>query len=290
MPEVALPAAAALAAGVAVLLWLPPRGWLLVLRLGPALVPGDAASAGSGRAAAVVTAVLRRVRRVGGRAWPVLVAGIAAPWVVTSPVSALLVATVAGVTASGWSLLVRVRAARAAAALSAGVALAVEVLAAELRTGVLPAGALRNVAADLPLLASAAEVSERGGDVPAALDLAAAVPGGGDVAHLAAAWRVAERSGAPVAAVLDHVVEALRSEQDLAREVRAECASARATARVLAVLPLLGLGLGSGLGGDPVHVLTGTLPGVVCLAAGCALAMTGLWWVDRITAQAERAR
>jgi tight adherence protein B len=91
-----------------------------------------------------------------------------------------------------------------------------------------------------------------------------------------------------VAAVLDHVVQSVRADQELAREVRTECASARATARLLAVLPLLGLGLGSGLGGDPVQVLTRTLPGAVCLAAGTALALAGLAWVDAITARAVR--
>ncbi len=156
-----------------------------------------------------------------------------------------------------------------------------------LRAGVLPVEALRNAGDDLPELRRVADAARRGGDVAAALDIVARRPGADDLVQVAAAWRVAERSGAPVADVLDRVVDAVRSERDLGREVRAEVASSRATARLLAVLPVLGLGLGSGLGGDPVHVLTATLPGATCLAAGCALALLGLAWVERIVATAE---
>ena len=49
-----------------------------------------------------------------------------------------------------------------------------------------------------------------------------------------------------------------------------------------------GLPLGSGMGGDPVGLLTGTWIGVTCLAAGCALACLGITWVERIAAAAER--
>ncbi|WP_311209581.1 MULTISPECIES: type II secretion system protein [unclassified Aeromicrobium] len=272
--------------GFAVLLWLPPPTWLVALRLGPATSPPHQ---GEGPPSAAARPLLLRV--VAWRRWrswvPVALAAAAAPWFVTSPVSALLLATVAAVAVVASSFVERHRAARAASELTVRVAATVELLAAELRTGVLPPVALRGACDDLPDLRPVAEVAARGGDVPAALDGVSRLPGAGDLADVAAAWRVAERAGAPVADVLDHVVEALRADHDLAREVRAECSSARATARLLAVLPLLGLGLGSGLGGDPVHVLTGTLPGVVCLAAGCALAATGLAWVERITTRAE---
>ena len=52
----------------------------------------------------------------------------------------------------------------------------------------------------------------------------------------------------------------------------------------VAVLPLLGLGLGAGMGADPVHVLTGTVVGSLCLAGGVGLAGAGVVWVDRIVA------
>ena len=61
--------------------------------------------------------------------------------------------------------------------------------------------------------------------------------------------------------------------------VAAELAAAYATARMLAVLPLGVLLLGSGIGGDPVGFLTGSIPGLVCLALGLALSFAGLQWL-----------
>lgn len=279
--DLVLAVAAATSAAGAVVLWRLPSRWLLALRLGPpagaAVAPGRLQPLDALRAAS---------RRWSGRL-PVVVAVVGAPWLVTSPVSALLLATSAGVAVSAVRHVGRARDARAASELAGRVAGTLELLAAELRTGVLPAVALRGACDDLPELRQVSEVAARGGDVAAAIEVLARRPGAGALAHLAAAWRVAERAGAPVASVLEHVVEAVRADHDLAREVRAECASARATARLLAALPVLGLGLGSGMGGDPVHVLTGTLPGVLCLASGCALAAAGLAWVERIVRRAE---
>jgi tight adherence protein B len=272
--------AVALTVGATLLLRLPAR-WLLGWRL-----PAGAPVAPARRLLALAGGVAARARSGWG---PVVVGLVAAPWLVSSPVSALLLATAAGAGAFGLSRLARARTARAAADLAGRLVGALELLAAELRSGVLPAAALAGAAADVPELRPAADVAGRGGDVAAALRSLAGRPGAADLAAVAAAWQVAERSGAPVAAVLEQVVEAVRSDQELAREVRTECASAQATARLLAVLPLLGLGLGSGLGGDPVRVLTSTLPGAVCLAAGTALALAGLAWVDAITARAARA-
>lgn len=277
-----LPLGSAVATAAAVLLWRPPARWLLAMRLRDAARPSTMTPGSA-------LALMRRWAARWSGGLPVLIGLVGAPWLVASPVSALLLATVVGVSAFGLRQVARERAAREAAATSARVAAALELLAAELRTGVLPAVALRGACDDLPALRPVAEVSARGGDVPAALDLAAALPGAADLGHLSAAWRVAEQVGAPVASVLEHVVESVRADHDLAREVRAECSSARATARLLAVLPLLGLGLGSGMGGDPVHVLTATLPGVLCLAAGSALAVVGLVWVERIVSRAGAA-
>ncbi len=279
-----LPLLSAGCAAGAVLLWWPPARWVLSARLGPgAVVDGDAVrrlAAGAGR----------RLRSGWGGWFPVVLAGGVAPWVATSPVPAVLLATAAGCALAGWRLAAQARGRRVAAELGARVAATLGLLAAELRAGVLPVEALQNAADDLPELRHAADAARRGGDVAAALDVVARRPGADDLAEAAAAWRVAERSGAPVADVLDRVVDAVRSDRDLGREVRAEVASSRATARLLAVLPVLGLGLGSGLGGDPVHVLTATLPGAICLAAGCALALLGLAWVERIVASAEARR
>jgi tight adherence protein B len=51
----------------------------------------------------------------------------------------------------------------------------------------------------------------------------------------------------------------------------------------MAVLPFGVLLLGAGVGGDPVGFLTGTTPGLGCLAAGLGLACAGLVWLQVIT-------
>jgi hypothetical protein len=39
-----------------------------------------------------------------------------------------------------------------------------------------------------------------------------------------------------------------------------------------------------GVGGDPVAVLLSSTLGNVCLALGSALALLGVWWVERLAA------
>jgi tight adherence protein B len=104
---------------------------------------------------------------------------------------------------------------------------------------------------------------------------------------VAAGWEVASRSGAGLADVLDRLSGVLRTDEDVRREVAANLASPRATATMLAVLPVFGIGLGTAIGADPAGVLLGTMLGACCLAAGCLLAVAGLFWVERIVDRAE---
>ncbi|MEG9224993.1 type II secretion system F family protein [Aeromicrobium sp. Sec7.5] len=164
----------------------------------------------------------------------------------------------------------------------------VDALAAEMRAGVLPHRALATVAVDHPLLAPAAQVAELGGDTADALRVAADVPGRSGLDALAGAWHVSEACGAPLAEVLDRVARGLRFETELADDVRSTVEPARATGRLLAALPLLGLFLGAGLGADPVEVITSTLPGAASVAAGTALACAGVRWIDATADRAER--
>jgi tight adherence protein B len=163
-----------------------------------------------------------------------------------------------------------------------------DLLAAELRAG-LPAGrTLMHASQAWPVLEPAAAASRLGGDVPAALRRLARVPGAESLTAVAAAWQIAERSGAGLAAVLDRIGEALRADEAVRREVTASLAPPRATARMLAVLPLFGLLLGVGLGGDPVAFLLGSTLGVGCLSLGAGLALGGLAWVEYLATAAER--
>lgn len=165
----------------------------------------------------------------------------------------------------------------------------VDSLAAELGAGIIAGQALQNLSVDMAMLGGAATASRMGGDVPEALRTASRQPGAEALEELAAAWEVSERSGAPMARVLDRLGDGIRDERDAQREILAGLGPARATARLMAVLPLFGLGMGISMGAKPVHILLDTMVGSLCLAAGSALACAGVWWVDQIAARAERA-
>lgn len=162
-----------------------------------------------------------------------------------------------------------------------------DALVAELRAGQPPVNALREAIAEWPELNALGAVAAGGGDVPETLRSLARRPGGEPLAHIAAGWEVAHRSGAGLADVLDRLSLSLRDDEDVRLEVVAALGPPRATARLLAVLPAFGAVLGIGLGGDPIGVLLGSMLGALCLATGAGLAVAGVFWVERIAAAAE---
>ncbi|MFJ9647953.1 type II secretion system F family protein [Streptomyces sp. NPDC004244] len=139
-------------------------------------------------------------------------------------------------------------------------------------------------AAETAVLAAAAF----GGDVPAALRQAAREPGAEGLAGMAACWRISVDGGAGLAAGLDRLEGALRAERDRREALRAQLAGARSTTAVLALLPLVGLLIGTGLGADPLRVLLHTPVGWGCLLAGGVLEGLGLLWCRRIVRAGER--
>ena len=162
------------------------------------------------------------------------------------------------------------------------VLIACDALASDLRAGQPPTTALRAAADDWPELRPVAAAAALGADVPAALRQLGARPGAGQLRVVAAAWQVAHHSGAGLAGTLTMAAQRLRDDRATARVVATEMAAAQATARLLAVLPLVVLVLGSGLGGDPFGFLLESVPGLVCLGAGLALEYAGLVWLARI--------
>jgi tight adherence protein B len=104
---------------------------------------------------------------------------------------------------------------------------------------------------------------------------------------VAACWEVASGSGAGLGASLTVLADAARETERVRRELQAGLAEPRATAVVLAMLPGLGLLLGSMLGADPLHWLLGSRLGPVVLVAGLALEAVGAWWAWRIAASLE---
>jgi tight adherence protein B len=92
---------------------------------------------------------------------------------------------------------------------------------------------------------------------------------------------VADATGSGLADALERVGDAMRHEHDVATEVHGQLTAVRATATVLATLPLVAVAMGHVLGARPLAVLLGSPVGAACLGAGLLLALTGWWWITR---------
>jgi tight adherence protein B len=162
-----------------------------------------------------------------------------------------------------------------------------EALVTEVRAGADPAAALvassRSVPGVVPRAVAAARAA---GDVAEGLR----ADGARDplLRAVAACWDVASGTGAGLAASLATLADAGRENERLHRELRAGLAEPRATALVLAGLPLVGLALGALLGSDPLSWLLGSAPGLAVLVAGVALEAVGAWWSWRIAVSCEQ--
>ncbi|EEP72892.1 hypothetical protein MCAG_03219 [Micromonospora sp. ATCC 39149] len=99
-----------------------------------------------------------------------------------------------------------------------------------------------------------------------------------------AAVRLADRTGAPLAELLERIEADARAADRGLAAAAAQAAGARATAWLLAALPLGGIGLGYGVGVDPVAVLLHTPVGGGCAVAAVVLQFVGLLWTERLGA------
>ena len=98
----------------------------------------------------------------------------------------------------------------------------------------------------------------------------------------AAVWRLAERTGAPVADLVDRIEADGRAADRGRAAAAAHAAGARATALLLAGLPAGGIALGYAIGVDPLRVLLHTPLGAACVAGALVLQLGGLAWADRL--------
>ncbi|RFU88341.1 hypothetical protein DY218_02065 [Streptomyces triticagri] len=165
-------------------------------------------------------------------------------------------------------------------------------VAAEVRAGRQPAEALLTAAREAGAgMGSGTGVvlaaARFGGDVPGALREAAKAPGAQGLLGLAACWSVAVERGAGLDTGLARLEGALRAERDQRDQLQAQLAGARATAVLLAGLPVVGLLMGAAFGADPLRVLLHTGAGLGCLAVGAVLEGVGLWWAWSIVRGAE---
>jgi tight adherence protein B len=173
--------------------------------------------------------------------------------------------------------------ARRAEQRSAAIA-ALGALAAELRAGQPASTALER--AGTGHWPQAVAASRLGGDVGEALRVdAQAVP---TLLGLAACWTVAAQAGSGLADAVSRLADAARVEEDVRVQLETQLAGPRATARMLGLLPVIGLLIGSSLGADPLTWLTRTPAGLLCLAAGIALTALGMAWTGSIARHVER--
>ncbi|HSV67072.1 MAG TPA: type II secretion system F family protein [Mycobacteriales bacterium] len=174
---------------------------------------------------------------------------------------------------------------------------AVAVLAAELRAGqsqdrALAAAAQAVRGGPAAVLDAAAAVGRLGGSAAAVLRAAdgCAQPAAGLLRRVAAGWQLSESAGASLSTVLDQAERAARDRQRHDHQLAALLAGPRATAVLLAALPVVGLALGVAMGAHPLAVLLGTAAGQGALVAGVLLEMAGLAWTERIVRSAGVAR
>ncbi|MGQ0841578.1 type II secretion system F family protein [Actinokineospora sp.] len=227
----------------------------------------------------------RRLPRPGT---PVIAAlSAAVGWLALGPGGAVA-ATLIGIT--GWRRYRDRRRLAATLAAVGGLAEALRSLVAELVVGAHPADAADAAAADAEpaaaaALRAAAAAVRLGGEVGDAVGDTA--PELADVTgQLGRAWRLAGRHGLPLADVLDAVRADLDQRVRFARQVLARMAGPRASATVLAGLPLLGILLGEASGAAPLRVLSDTVVGQVLLVIGVGLVCAGVVWSARLTGRA----
>ncbi len=169
---------------------------------------------------------------------------------------------------------------------------AIDVLVGELRVGAHPAQAFA-VAADEtagPVADSCRAVAARarlGADVTAGLSGVAetsTLPAQWD--RLAVCWQLASQHGLAMSTLMRAAQRDIAERQRFSEQVTSAMAGARATAAILAGLPVLSVALGQLIGADPVAFLLAGHAGGWLLLVGVTLVCSGLLWSDRITDRA----
>lgn len=163
---------------------------------------------------------------------------------------------------------------------------ALSALASELEAGQPPHAALRQCADDPPLWPHALAALSVDADVAAALRSDAREHP--VLSPLAVCWQVSAESGAGLATSVASVAASARSSEDTRVALEAELAGPRSTARLLSMLPVVGIGFGVMMGANPAAWLLGTALGRLCLVAAAILIGAGMWWTGRISAAVER--
>jgi tight adherence protein B len=211
---------------------------------------------------------------------------IAAGYVAKAPGAVLASASLL-VVVTTTRLITQYQRRRSARRTRAAVARACIVLASYLRVGQVPSAALAIAAADCEVLRDGHHAHSLGADVVHVWRQQARRAGYGGLLDLARAWQVSMDTGAPMSSTLDQVAASLSADQELVRVVNSELATARATSKVMAALPVCGVGIGYLLGGDPARWLLADPAGWACLLSGVLLACAGVLWIEALARRAS---
>ena len=233
-----------------------------------------------------MTARHRYLPTAGPRALGCIAASVVAAAVLLLPLTTVLAAAVVAATGS----LRHRRRHRMRCAIRDGHALetALDVLVGELRVGSHPVRAF-DIAADETVggvavsLRSVAARARLGADVVAGLRAA----GRSSAlcthwARLALCWQLASDNGLAIATLMRAAQRDIAERQRFSARVGSSLAGARATAAILAGLPVLGVLLGQLIGARPLGFLLGGHAGGWLLVVGSVLTCGGLLWADRI--------
>ena len=106
-------------------------------------------------------------------------------------------------------------------------------------------------------------------------------------AGIVSACVLAHELGVPLAAIFSTLSNALRESRAAEDERTVALSGPIASAKLLQLLPALGIGLGTILGASPLAWFMGSLPGAVVGGGGVALVVLGRTWTSRLI---ERAR
>jgi tight adherence protein B len=101
--------------------------------------------------------------------------------------------------------------------------------------------------------------------------------------RLAVCWQLAADHGLAMSTLMQAAQRDIAERQRFSGYVRSAMAGARATAAILASLPVLSVLLGQLIGAGPVAFLLGGRAGGWLLVVGLTLVCGGLLWSDRIT-------
>ncbi|WP_245650410.1 type II secretion system F family protein [Nocardia harenae] len=226
------------------------------------------------------------------RRWPLLSAHRAEATCLLATAAATLLGASAAIATGilACTILIRIRRSRTDRARETGSADlldALELVIAELQVGAHPGAAAESAATDArgeaaTAFAVAAARGKLGGSAADGLERPTS-PIAPELARIATAWRIAEEHGLALAELLTAARTDLHARQRFRSRTTAALAGARATATVLAALPILGIALGHLMGAAPLRVLLGTGTGTLLLPLGATFACAGLLWTDAIT-------